>query len=87
MTMQHMTNYKGRRMTKARMPVRRRHTNTTERLRRRLHGWCARYIKCVQAMAKMTAKQNGPRVPILDKETKRVKLSKDIIITSKLRNR
>ena len=74
-------------MTKARMPVRRRHTNTTERLRRRLHGRCVWRIKCIHAMAKTTAKQNDPRVPILNKETKRMKLSKDIIIMSNLRNR
>ena len=85
MAMQHMANYRSSRVTKARMPVRRRHTNTTERLRRILHGWCARCNKCVQAMAKTAAKQNGPRVPILDKETKRMKLNKDIIITCKLR--
>ena len=73
-------------MSKARMPVHRRHTNTTEHLRRKLHRRCGRRVKCIQATMKTTAKQNDPRVPILDKETKRVKLSKDIIITCKLRN-
>jgi hypothetical protein len=38
-------------------------------------------------MAKTTSKQNGPRVPILDEKMKTMKFSKDIIITSKLRDR
>jgi hypothetical protein len=38
-------------------------------------------------MAKTTSKQNGSRVPILDEKMKTMKFSKDIIITSKLRNR
>jgi hypothetical protein len=38
-------------------------------------------------MAKTTSKQNDSHVPILDEKVKTMKFSKDIIITSKLRNR
>jgi hypothetical protein len=38
-------------------------------------------------MAEATSKQNGSRVPILDKKGETMKFSEHIIIMSKLRNR
>jgi hypothetical protein len=45
------------------------------------------HIQGVETVAVMTSKEYVPRDVILNKETKRVKFNKHIIVTSKLRDR
>ena len=81
MATKNMAHYRRRRMTKARMPMCSRHTHTTENLRTR------RRLQRVQALVNTTSKQNLPRDSVLYEKMKRVKLTKNIIIISKLTNR
>jgi hypothetical protein len=67
-------------MTKARMPMSRRHTHTTEDLRDQ------RRLQRIQALVDPTSKQNLPRDSVLNEKMKRMKLTKNIIIISKLMN-
>jgi hypothetical protein len=79
--MNDMANYRGGRVTEARVPLRRGDINTSEHMRG------GRHIKGVKTMAAPTSKKNIPHDPVLDKKMKRVKLNKDIIIKSELFNR
>jgi hypothetical protein len=68
-------------MTKARIPMSRQHTHTTEDLRGRLR------LQRIQDLVDPTSKQNLPRDSVLNEKMKQMKLTKNIIIISKLTNR
>jgi hypothetical protein len=76
-----MAHYRRCRMTKARMPMNRRHTHTTEVLRGRWH------LQPIQALVDPTSKQNLPCDLVLNEKMKRMKLTNNITIISKLTNR
>jgi hypothetical protein len=80
MLLKNMTHYGRCGMTKTRMPVWRRSTDTIERLRN------CRNIQWVETLVASTSKEYVPCDSVLDKDIKRVKFNKDIIITSKFRN-
>jgi hypothetical protein len=69
MAMKNMANNGSGRMTKARVPLRWRHTDTAEDAQ---GGWI---LQTVQALAQSTTKQNVPGCSVLDKKIKRVKFT------------